>query len=99
MEKPLKINMRKIIENFLNAYPMSPEDVLVVESVANGLDAKANTINLKITTDLFAAEDNGKGMDKKEFEDNFAALAISSKEKGGGGIGFAGIGARLYLAI
>lgn len=42
--------------------------------------------------------DNGCGMSQREFEENYHALSISSKTKGEG-IGFAGVGSKLYLVF
>jgi hypothetical protein len=77
---------------------MEPEEVLVIESIANSIDANASTIKITLHDNIFSVEDNGVGMTKEEFEEYFAALAFSGKKKGQG-IGWAGIGAKLYLAV
>jgi hypothetical protein len=97
----LKVDILKVIQNFVEMYPYSATDCLVLEAVANCLDAKANRMDVCILTDkkgrkIFRVVDNGRGMSKKEFEDNYHALSISSKTKGEG-IGFAGVGSKLYL--
>jgi hypothetical protein len=100
--RPLKTNVRNLINDFLEAYSIDPEEVMVIESIANSLDAGAQNIwiSLKRTTvgDVFSITDDGKGMTKGEFEDSYHALALSSKEKGGT-IGFAGVGGKLYLVM
>lgn len=100
--QPLRIDLQAIIKNFIEAYPYDPFEIMVIESVANSLDAKASRILLTLEDrqgDLYySISDNGGGMTKEEFEANYHALAISSKTKGAG-IGFAGIGAKLYLVF
>ena len=100
---PLKVDVLKVIENFMDMYPYPAPETLVVEAIANCLDANATNITISIVVDdsgnkVFRVEDNGKGMYEKEFEDNYHALSISSKIKGQG-IGFAGVGSKLYLAF
>ena len=97
----LKVDILKVIQNFVEMYPYSATDCLVLESIANCLDAKANRIDVRLLTDkkgrkIFRVVDNGKGMSKEDFEDHYHALSISSKTKGEG-IGFAGVGSKLYL--
>lgn len=99
----LKVDILKVIENFVEMYPYSPGECVVIEAIANCLDAKASRIDLNIVTDengrkIFRVLDNGKGMTRKEFEENYHALSISSKTKGEG-IGFAGVGSKLYLVF
>lgn len=100
---PLKVDVLKVIENFMDMYPYPAPETLVVEAIANCLDAKATNIAIGIVVDkdgnkIFRVEDNGKGMTEKEFQDNYHALSVSSKMKGQG-IGFAGVGSKLYLAF
>jgi len=95
----LKVDILKVIENFAEMYPYSPAECVVVEAIANCLDAKADRIDVSIYTDaegrkIFKVVDNGKGMTKEEFEEHYHALSISSKMKGEG-IGFAGVGSKL----
>jgi len=99
----LKVDILKVIENFVEMYPYTPAECVVVEAIANCLDAKANRIDVSIYIDaegrkIFKVVDNGKGMTKEEFEENYHALSISSKVKGEG-IGFAGVGSKLYLVF
>jgi len=100
--QPLRIDLQAIIKNFIEAYPYDPFEIMVIESVANSLDANASRILLTLDNRqgelYYSISDNGKGMTKEEFEANYHALAISSKTKGEG-IGFAGIGAKLYLVF
>jgi HSP90 family molecular chaperone len=100
--QPLRIDLQAIIKNFIEAYPYDPFEIMVIESIANSLDAKASRILLTLEERqdnlYYSISDNGGGMTKEEFEANYHALAISSKTKGEG-IGFAGIGAKLYLVF
>lgn len=41
--RPLKVNVRNLINDFLEAYSSEPEEVMVVESIANSLDAEPKT--------------------------------------------------------
>ena len=97
----LKVDVLKVIQNFVEMYPYPATDCLVIETIANCLDAGASKIDICLLTDnrgqrIFRAVDNGKGMSKEEFEEHYHALSISSKIKGEG-IGFAGVGSKLYL--
>lgn len=99
----LKVDILKVIENFVEMYPYSPAECVVIEAIANCLDAKATKIDVNLITDkngkkIFRVIDNGKGMTKEEFEENYHALSVSSKVKGEG-IGFAGVGSKLYLVF
>jgi len=99
--KSLKVDFKNVITDFLTSYPYDSFEVLVIETVANSIDSGATTIQIGLRkTDnglAYRVEDNGSGMTRKQFENNYHALALSSKTKGQG-IGFAGIGAKLYLA-
>ncbi len=75
----------------------------MLEAIANCLDAKASRIEVRLLHDasgrkIFRVLDNGKGMTEHEFKENYHALSISSKTKGEG-IGFAGVGSKLYLVF
>ncbi len=90
---------RHFLEDLAGMYPFSIEEAVLVETIANCLDARAGVI--KICTDkaamTFAIGDDGKGMDRQEFE-NYHNFSMTFKEKGKG-IGFAGLGAKLALSI
>jgi hypothetical protein len=95
------VDILKVIQNFVEMYPYSAAEILVLESIANCLDAGANKIDISVVKDengrkVFRVVDNGKGMSKSDFENHYHALSISSKTKGEG-IGFAGVGSKLYL--
>jgi hypothetical protein len=100
--QPIDINVRQVIKDFLEGYAAEPEEVMVVESIANSLDADARKIKLSLwrteNGDFYSILDDGEGMTKDVFEHSYHALALSSKQKGGT-IGFAGVGGKLYLAM
>jgi len=99
MEHESTIDYDHFLEDLVDNYPFSVEEAVLVELIANCLDAKASII--EITTDkatgTFEIKDNGKGMTHKEFE-NYHNFSMTVKEKGKG-IGFAGLGAKLALRI
>lgn len=100
--RPVDINVRQIIQDFLEGYSADPEEVMVVESIANSLDAGARNIRISLWRsergDFYSLADDGAGMNQRDFEHSYHALAFSTKEKGGT-IGFAGVGGKLYLAM
>jgi len=94
--KDTKVNFLKLIKDLRDQFPYDPLTALIVETFANSLDAKAKKIEIWVKSGgLYRIVDDGKGMSRNEFEDyhNIASLA---KEKGSG-IGFAGVGAKIYL--
>lgn len=98
---PLKIDMLNNIRNFVEMYPYPAAEAAMVEAIANCLDARATNIAIGTFVDhdgkeVLRVEDDGKGMTKEEFEEHYHALSISSKVKGEG-IGFAGVGSKLYI--
>jgi hypothetical protein len=91
------------LRNFIDSYSLSGEEeysLIIIESIANSLDALAKNIDLYLKHNkndnkyVFSVLDDGKGMDKNEFENNYHRFSASSKTKGQG-IGFAGVGAKL----
>ncbi len=98
MPKPLRVNLLHALENFLDAYPCSPPEVALVEGISNSIDIDASRIEISLhdKKQEFSLLDNGGGMSKESFE-NYHTVALSSKKKGQG-IGFAGVGSKIYLA-
>jgi hypothetical protein len=95
------VEWRKVLDNFRSAYQsMSPEDILIVELIANCLDAGANHLSLSTRSDdsrfTLQIDDDGKGMRSKEEFERYHDLGSLTKTRGGA-IGWAGIGAKLYL--
>ena len=100
MGDPLPIKLYETLNNLLKMYTYPHEEVLVLEAVANGIDANADRINISFEKDgndkFILFQDNGRGMTSEEFE-NYHTISLSSKTKGEG-IGFAGVGAKIFLA-
>lgn len=98
IKRESSLNWKKTIENFRGNYTINNKiDVLFIELIANAIDAHSKT--LKITFDYNGNKikfvDDGKGMNGQEFEE-YHNLGSISKERGET-IGFAGIGAKLYM--
>ena len=99
--QPPKFNVRNLINDFLTMYSEEPEEVMVIESIANSLDAKAENITISLKRnggDTYSIMDDGEGMSEADFEERYHGLALSTKEKGSS-IGFAGVGGKLYLVM
>lgn len=100
MAEPLPIKLYETLNNLLKMYTYPHEEVLILEAVANGIDAKADRINISFEKNenekFILFQDNGRGMTSEEFE-NYHTISLSSKAKGAG-IGFAGVGAKIFLA-
>ena len=94
----LKVNLLHALEDFLDMYVQQPSEVVLVESIANSIDVGATQLNIYLDDkkNTYKLVDNGKGMDYSTFE-NYHTIALSSKDKSKG-IGFAGVGAKIYLA-
>ena len=95
------------LENLLDTYQYSELDVIVNEAIANAVDAfKENSIQSgHIDISLIRRNDescylsfhnNAPPMTSEQFEKKYHTVSFSLKEKGKG-IGFAGVGAKLFL--
>ena len=99
-EHDMEFDNLHALENFLDIYNNSGE-MVVTEAIANSLDVDSDTIDIKIGKNsngkrMITFQDNGPGMNKEVFAD-YHVGSRSTKSKGTG-IGFAGIGAKVYLA-
>ena len=92
----VKINVFHTLENFLDAYN-DKWSMVVLEAMANALDAKATRVDIVLANRHISFRDNGPGMDRKQFK-KYHDISASAKRKGVG-IGFAGVGAKIYLAV
>ncbi len=92
----IEINVMHTLENFRDAYD-DETSVVVLEAMANALDAKANMVDITLKDQSITFKDNGPGMNRKQFR-AYHKISGSTKTKGRG-IGFAGVGAKVYLAI
>jgi len=99
MVKDLKFDHYQTLKNLLNIYNYPPEEVLVLEAVANGMDAKAKRIDLKLSKNndkyFITFHNDGIPMSNEEYE-KYHTVSSSTKIKGQG-IGFAGVGAKIFL--
>lgn len=94
-----QVNWRKIIDDFRSAYQLRDAwEIVLIELVANSIDAGATEIDLAVAGQgpkVLRVVDNGKGMRQSEFG-QYHNLGSLTKERGAG-IGWAGVGAKLYL--
>ena len=89
------VNFQNLIRDLADMYPQEVDEVVVVELVANSLDAGANRISIDydLATNVLVVTDDGQGMDAGQFE-QYHDFAAGLKTRGSG-IGFAGVGAKI----
>lgn len=94
-----KMNYRNMIQNLADMYPFDIDEVVLVECVANSLDARSSEIQIDfdIKKKSLTISDNGNGMTKSQFR-QYHDFAMALKRRGEG-IGFAGLGAKLSFNI
>jgi len=90
-----RVNARRLLDDMASMYSHSLQETVVVEAIANSLDAGCSTISFEIDTSRsqLTILDDGRGMTEQEFS-YYHDLAESTKTRGQG-IGFAGLGAKL----
>ena len=106
---PLPVDRVHNLENLLGMYEYNELDVLVNEAIANAIDAfrdysiKSGKIDITFSrknsdVGYLSFHNNAPPMTKKQFygEHGYHEVSFSSKRKGDG-IGFAGVGAKLFL--
>lgn len=86
---------KKLIGDFRDQFPYDAVTALIVETFANSLDAAATRIDIEIVGDIYKIMDNGKGMTQNEFEEYHNIASLTKRR--GGGIGFAGVGAKIFI--
>lgn len=93
------INYRNLIRDLAEMYPLDVAEVIVLELVANSLDAKARriAITLDASNRRLVVQDDGDGMDEEQFR-KYHDFAVGLKTRGEG-IGFAGVGAKISFNI
>lgn len=100
MKQPMKIRLLSTLENLLGMYEYASTEVLVLEAVANGIDAGADAISIRLERDTdgdyVEFHNNGRSMSRSDFA-NYHTVSYSTKQKGEG-IGFAGVGAKIFMA-
>ena len=103
----LPVDRVHTLENFLDMYHFKDEEVLICESFANAQDVfiadKIKKPTIEITLEKAGPDvgyinihNNATPMNEKQFQ-NYHKISGSVKVKGGG-IGFAGVGAKVFLA-
>lgn len=94
-----RVNLQRLLEDIRDSYPTPIEETIITELAANSLDARASVIEFHTYREAatFTAEDNGTGMNARQFH-QYHDIAMTTKTRGEG-IGFAGIGAKLALLI
>ena len=94
-----KVNARHLLDDLASSYTYGLSEAVLVELVANSLDAKASNLWFSVNqkNGTLALEDDGQGMGPDEFQ-RYHDLAESQKVRGRG-IGFAGLGANLAHQI
>lgn len=100
MAEPIQIKILETLNNLLDMYEYPNEEVLVLEAIANGIDAKARKIKIDLIRDgancYVTFLNDGPPMNSADF-DRYHTISSSTKTKGEG-IGFAGVGAKIFLA-
>ena len=93
------VNWENLIRDLAEMYPFAVSEVVIVELVANALDAKATKISIdyKPSKKNLVVTDNGEGMKTSQFDD-YHDFAAGLKTRGTG-IGFAGVGAKISFNI
>ena len=96
-EFAMKIDVLHALKDIVDAYDKTHE-MVVTEAIANAIDvgAKSVSVDLDGAGRTISFHNDGPPMGAREFED-YHVIARSSKQKGSG-IGFAGVGAKVYLA-
>ena len=93
------INYQNLIRDLAEMYTFEVAEIVVVELIANSLDAKATCIEIDYNPSkkIITIQDNGSGMDSHQF-DEYHDFAAGLKKRGTG-IGFAGLGAKISFNI
>ena len=93
------VNFRNLIRDLADMYTQGVEEVIVVELVANALDAKATSISIEYNSarNMLTVVDNGAGMNAEQFA-LYHDFAAGLKTRGTG-IGFAGVGAKISFNV
>ena len=94
------VNFGNLIRDLAEMYPREVAEVVVVELVANALDAHATRVSIDYDTqtNVLVVADNGLGMNAAQFQE-YHDFAAGLKTRGESGIGFAGVGAKISFNI
>jgi len=90
---------KNLIKDLAEMYPYTIEEAILIELIANSLDAKPTKIQIIFDhkTKIMIIEDNGEGMTEDQFI-KYHDFAAGLKSRGQG-IGFAGLGAKISFNI
>ncbi len=93
----MRIDALHALKDIVDAYDKTSE-MVVTEAIANAIDVGARTVRVSLdgAARSISFHNDGPAMSERQFED-YHVIARSSKSKGSG-IGFAGVGAKVYLA-
>lgn len=93
------VNFQGLINDLADMYPYDVTDVVLIEIIANALDAKATRISIgyDASSKILTVTDNGEGMDANQFNE-YHDFAAGLKTRGMG-IGFAGVGAKISFNV
>jgi len=93
------VNFQNLIRDLAEMYTFEVTEVIVVELIANSLDAKASHILIDYdpSKKVLVVQDDGEGMNALQFEE-YHDFAAGLKERGTG-IGFAGLGAKVSFNV
>jgi HSP90 family molecular chaperone len=93
------VNYANLIRDLADMYTLDVAEVVLVELIANSLDAGATQIKISFDQKkrILIVEDNGCGMSAENFE-QYHDFAVGLKTRGTG-IGFAGVGAKISFNI
>ena len=93
------VNFQNLIRDLADMYPQEVDEVVLVELIANSLDAGADRISIEYNpaTNVLIVADNGRGMGAEQFE-QYHDFAAGLKTRGSG-IGFAGVGAKISFNV
>jgi hypothetical protein len=86
---------KKLIRDFRDQFPYDSMTALIVETFANALDAKATKIDIFVDNNTYRISDDGKGMTLHDFKEYHNIASLTKRR--GEGIGFAGVGAKVFL--
>ena len=97
--KESNLNWEKILNDMRGGYKEEYDiDIMFTELIANSIDAGASVLKIDVNyeNNVVTFIDDGKGMNRDDFDEYHNLGSLSTKLKGSG-IGFAGIGCKLYI--
>ena len=76
----IEINALHTLENFRDAYD-DETSVVVLEAMANALDANADRVEITLKNYSITFKDNGPGMDRKQFKAYHKISGVNKKKE------------------